>query len=116
MEGTELWSQFVQMVDGMKLWTLGIFILVNFILGVAVSIKNKKFNLKTLGEFLGTKVVPYILGYYAVGMVALIEESWKTAVPVVWGGIVLTLLGAILQNLKELGINIPTFLAGGKDS
>lgn len=108
----ELWNQFVALIDGAKLVSLGVLILVNFITGLAVAIKAGKFQLKELADFLRSRVVPYVLGYFSVGLVALVKPEWAAAVTVVWGGIIITLIGAILVNLKELGINLPDALGG----
>lgn len=106
-------QQFIGLVDGVKLTLLVAMILCNFITGIAVSIKNKAFNLKEMGDFLLTRVLPYLVGYFGVGILALVENSWTWAVTAVWAIILATLVGAILQNLKELGVTIPSSLGGG---
>lgn len=106
-------QQFIALVDGVKLTLLVALILGNFITGIAVAIKNKSFNLKEMGDFLLTRVLPYLVGYFGVGILALVESSWAWAVTAVWAVILATLVGAILQNLKELGITIPPALRGG---
>lgn len=105
-------QQFVGLVDGIKLTLLMVLICANFLTGLAVSIKTATFRLKELGLMLRDRILPYILGYMAVAMVALIDQSWQVAVPIVWGLILLTLVGAIIQNLKELGISLPDSLGG----
>jgi len=86
----------------------------NFITGIAVAIKIKTFALKKMGDFLYTRVLPYIIAYFGVGVVALVEDSWNWAVTAVWAVIIATLTGAILQNLKELGVKIPKEFGGGE--
>jgi hypothetical protein len=105
-------QQFVGLVDGVKLTVLMALIIANFLTGLAVSIKTATFRLKELADIMTTRILPYILGYLAVGVVGLVDENWQIAVPVVWGIIVLTLAGAIIQNLKELDINLPDSLGG----
>lgn len=105
-------QQFIGLVDGVKLTVLMALIVANFLTGLAVSIKTATFRLKELGDLLRSRVVPYILGYLAVGVVALVDATWQPAIMVVWGIIVLTLGGAIIQNLKELGIKLPNVLGG----
>ena len=108
-------TNFKALVDGVKLTTLAALILANLILGIAVGIKNSNFNLKELGNFLYTRVLPYVIGYFGVGVLATFDPTWSWAVIGTWGIIDLTLVGAILQNLKDLGVPIPAVLAGGKN-
>lgn len=105
-------QQFIGLVDGVKLTVLMALIVANFLTGMAVSIKSATFRLKELADMMTTRILPYILGYLAVGVVALVDQTWQVAVPVVWSIIILTLAGAIIQNLKELGIKLPDSLGG----
>ncbi len=107
-------EQFVALADGTKLTILVAMIFANLITSVAVSIYTKTFRLKALGDFLLTRVLPYILGYFAVAFIAVVETTWQPAVTVVWGIIIASLVGAILTNLKEIGINLPDSIAGEK--
>lgn len=108
-------ANFKALVDGAKLTAIVAGIVVNLILGVAVGIKNGNFNLKDLGNFFLTRVLPFILCYYGLGIYATIDPAWSWAVTAAWVLIDGSLLGAILQNLKELGVTqIPNILAGGK--
>ena len=105
-------DKLVGLIDGFKLNVVMVLIIANLLTGVAVSIKTGTFRLKELGNLMTTRIIPYVLGYLAVGVVAVIDGTWVVAVPVTWGIIVLTLAGAIIQNLKELGINLPDILGG----
>lgn len=105
-------EQFIVLVNGVKLGVLVALILANFLTGVAASISTGTFRLKEIANFLVSRVLPYVLGYFAVALVALVEPSWKAAVTAVWAVIIAALVGAILTNLKELGIELPGFLAG----
>jgi len=111
----EYLEQFIALANGTKLSVLVAMIFANLILGIAVSIYTNTFRLKAVGDFLLSRVLPYILSYFAVVAVAIVEPTWKVAVTVVWGVIILALVGAILAKLKEMGINIPNFLAGKKE-
>ena len=105
-------ATFIGLVDGMKLTTLMALLLANWIIALAVSIKSGTFRLKELADLMRSRVVPYILGYLAIGVVATIDTAWESAVPIAWAVILAALVGAIIQNLKELGINIPNPLGG----
>ncbi len=107
-------GQFVGLVDGLKLTLLLALICANFLTGLAVSIKTSTFRLKELADMMTSRILPYVLGYLAVGVVALVDRTWQVAILIVWGIIILTLAGAIIQNLKELGINLPDSLGGGE--
>lgn len=108
-------QEFIDIVDGAKLTLLVALILGNFVTGISVSLKNKSFRLKAMGDFLISRVIPYLVGYFGVGILAIIESSWSWAVTAVWVVILATLVGAILQNLKELGISIPASLRGSDE-
>ena len=108
-------EQFVVLANGAKLSVLVGMIAANLILGVAVSIYTKTFRLKAVGDFLLSRVLPYVLSYFAVVIVAIVEPAWSIVVTVVWGVIIAALAGAILVNLKELGIKLPDTLAGKKE-
>lgn len=107
-------AQFITLVNGTKLTVLCALILANFILGIAVSIKSKTFRLKEIGDFMVSRVVPYILGYFAVGILAVVEPSWAPWVTAAWGIIILALAGAIIANLKEIGIKLPDSIGGDR--
>ena len=107
-------EQFVALVNGTKLTVLVAMVFANLLTGVAVSIYTKTFRPKLVADFLVSRVLPYLVSYLAVGVIAVVEPSWKAAVAVVWGLIIVALAGAILTNLKEMGINLPDFLGGEK--
>ncbi len=111
----QYFEQFVALANGVKLSVLVAMIFANFITGVAVSIYTRTFRLKAVGDFLLTRVLPYVLSYFAVAVVAVVEPAWGIAVTVVWGVIMAALAGAILANLKEIGVNLPDSLAGNKE-
>jgi len=108
-------EQFVALANGVKLSVLVALIFANLITGVAVSIYTSIFRLKAVGAFLLSRVLPYVLSYFAVVIVAVVEPAWGIAVTVVWGVIIAALTGAILANLKEIGVNLPDSIAGDKE-
>ncbi len=108
----EYLTQFIALADGTKLSVLVAMIFANLLTGIATSIYFKEFRLRAVGDFLLSKVLPYVLGYFAVVVVAVVEPTWQVAVSIVWVLILASLVGAILANLKEMGINLPDFLAG----
>ena len=108
----EILNQYASLIDGVKLTLLLALIATNFITGIAVAIKTNTFHLKKMAEFLYSRVLPYVVGYLGVGIIGLVDQSWAWAVTAVWAVILVTLVGAVLQNLRELGIRIPDILGG----
>lgn len=111
---TAVLVQFVNLADGIKLSVLVAMIFANVLLGIAVSIYSRTFRLKAIADFLLSRILPYIISYFAVVFIAIVEPAWKIAVTIVWGIIIAALAGAILANLKEMGISLPDSLAGTK--
>lgn len=105
-------EQFIALVDGVKLTVLGALVITNLVTGLAVAIKTGQFQLKEVADFLRSRVLPYVVAYLGVGVIALFDNSWAWAVTAVWAVILATLVGAILTNLKELGVNMPNSLGG----
>ena len=105
-------AQFILLADGVKLSVLVAMIFANLLLGLAASIYTKEFRLKAIADFLLTRGLPYIISYFAMVVIAIVEPAWQVAVTIVWGVIVAALAGAILANLKDMGIELPDFLAG----
>jgi phage-related holin len=105
-------ADFIALADGIKLTLLAVLIAANFLTGIAVSLYTKTFRLKEVGSFLCTRVLPYVVCYAAVCGIAVVEPAWAPATIIVWGIILAALVGAILTNLKEIGIKLPDSLAG----
>ena len=87
--------------------TIGCLIFLDLVLGVAAAIKEQKYEWQKLGQFLLTNVLPYIMVYTAIKLVAFEMPEWEAARLVVLGAIVLALAGSIAQDAKRLGLNIP---------
>ena len=105
-------NQILALADGIKLVVLVALIAANLFGGLAVALYTKNFQLKKVAEFLLSRVIPYVLGYFVVVFLVFVNPSWAIMIPIVWGIIVAALVGAILTHLKELGLNVPEVLAG----
>lgn len=103
-------TRFPDIADGAKLTTLMALIFGNLLSGLTMALVMKTWQMKQVANFLLKRVIPYLLGYMTVAVVAVVEPSWEPAVTVVWGFIVAALVAAILQNLKEIGLPMPPFL------
>lgn len=108
-------EQFVELANTSKLTVIVSLITANLVLGIATSLYTKMFRLKKVGDFLLTKVLPYILGYFVVVIVAIANPTFQIAIPIVWGIIVASLSGAILANFKHVGFNLPDVLSDTED-
>lgn len=107
-------QEFIALADGAKLSVLVAMIFANLILGIAVSIYTKTFRLKAIADFLLSRVLPYVLSYFAVVVIAIVEPAWDAAVTIVWAVIIAALAGAICKNLSEMGIKLPEALSGDR--
>ena len=88
-------------------------ILIDVVLGIAAALREGTFDWRRLGQFYGSNVLPYILGYLAfyvaVGFIIPVEALAdlgepinEAAVIVAWGVLVATLVGSILGNFNKL--------------
>lgn len=107
--------QLIVLVDGTKLSVLAAMIFANLLTGIATSVYSRTFRLKAVADFLVTRVLPYLLSYMAIGAVGVFEPAWRPFIAVVWGLIIAALAGAILANLREMGVKLPDILAGEKE-
>jgi hypothetical protein len=99
---------------------IGALIVANVLLGVGSALfkRNIQFYLGSLADFLLTRVLPYLLGWGAVKLVAytamsdylVVAQATEAAVSLFVLG---ALLGKIADQLRILGLPIPTW-AGDK--
>lgn len=105
-------NQFIALVNGVKLTTVIALVIIDFILGILVALKEGTFQLSKIANFLNTSVLYYIGGYFLLGMAATCEPGFGA--PLVTGAWVLldaTMVGSILGKLKKLGIPVPNNLS-----
>jgi len=88
---------------------LAILIAVDVVLGISAAIASKKFNFNQLATFMATGVLPYLFGFAIVEMVASqFGQLGQIATTVIFVAIVLNLLGSVISNLANLGVNMPS--------
>ena len=104
-------AQYIALVDGFKLVTLAILILVDLLLGVIVAIKEGLFKIDKLAQFLNTSVLAYVGGYLLVGLVAVVHTEFSPAVLGAWVILDSTLLAGIWVKLGKLGLPVPKIIA-----
>lgn len=109
-----MWNGYWSMVNGAKLTTLVILILVDFVLGVIVAIKGGTFQFAKLAKFLNTSVLEMVGGYFIIGAIALVEPSYSWVVPTAWGLLDASLLAMVWAKLHNIWPALPTpkFIAG----
>ena len=106
MEDLQAW---IAMVDGWKILTIAVLLLVNLGLGVALGVlgKSEPFTIAKVADFLRNRVLMYVVPYYAVGVLALIDESLGFTVPTAFGILVSFFSAKILTQLSQFGLPIP---------
>lgn len=87
-------------------------VIIDVVLAVAAALHQQIFDLRRLGEFLTTMILPYILVYLVltitVGMVPALNGVLGQGLDLlVFGVIVASLAAAIYENLKRIGLNLP---------
>ena len=101
-------KKFLGLVNGVKLCTVLVLIVVDFILGVIVAIKEKTFQLSKLASFLNTTVLYLVGGYFLIGIVCVAEPSiGEPLIISTWILLDATMIGSILAKAKKLGVPVP---------
>lgn len=90
---------------------LVVLIIVDVVLGISAAIASKSFNFNRLATFMATGVLPYLLGFAIVEMIASGFGTYgQIGGTIIFVAIVLNLLGSIISNLANLGVNMPSIL------
>ena len=101
-------TDFATAFGTLQMRVIAIFLVVDVILGIAAAISSKSFNFNKLATFMATGVLPYFLGFAVVEMVAAgFAVYGQMATTVIFVAIVLNLLGSVISNLANLGVNMP---------
>lgn len=90
--------------DGVKFITLHV--LINVVVAVAASAKTRTFSLSKLGDFLISKLLPFV-AVYVVAKIFGDEIGLSALAPAAWAVITATLLGDLGDSLAQLGLNLP---------
>jgi hypothetical protein len=99
-------------------WVRGIMGLIaaNVLLGIACALFSKQyqFYLGAVGDFLLTRIMPYVIGWAAVKMLALTalvdyREAAMALETAVSALVIAALLGKIADQLRVLGLPIPAW-------
>lgn len=94
---------------------LAALIIANLVLGIVGSVRAGDFRLTRLADWLWNRVVPLMVAYGVAAFLAYSKPELAYLQTAAFGTITLTLLGYILSNLKDFGVNIPEQLAGKEE-
>lgn len=90
---------------------LAILLAVDIILGVAAALAEKKFLFSMLANFMSNGVIPFLLGFAVVQLVAQeLPFYGQIATQVVFVVIAVNIIASIIANLATLGVSMPTVL------
>jgi phage-related holin len=82
-------------------------VLAVLVAGVAASLKNRTFRLGNVADVVETHLLPVLLAYVAVAAIAWANPDLVVVQTIVFGIIVAKLVAEVMENLAEMGINIP---------
>lgn len=90
--------------DGVKFIVLHV--VINLVVAVAAALKTKTFSLSKIGDFLISKLAPYVAIYVVVKLFGD-EVGLGALAPLTWAVITATLLGDLGDSLTQLGLQLP---------
>lgn len=86
-------------------------LVVDIILGIAAALSEKKFVFSMLANFMSNGVIPFLLGFAVVELVAQEFPVYgEIATFVVFVAIAANIIASIIANLATLGVNMPQVL------
>lgn len=83
----------------------------NLVLGILASLRNGDFKLTRLADWLWSRVIPLLVGYGVAAFLAYSNPDLAWLKEAAFGTLTLTLLGYILSNLRDFGVNLPDQVA-----
>ena len=90
---------------------LAILLVVDIILGIAAALAEKKFVFNMLANFMLNGVIPFLLGFAVIELVAQgFPVYGEIATLVVFVAIAVNIVASIIANLATLGLNMPAIL------
>jgi len=104
-------TDFATAFGTLQMRVVAAFLVTDIVLGIVAAIARKSFNFNKVANFMATGVLPYLFGFAVVEMVAsgFVAYGW-IASTIVFVTIILKLLGSIISNLANLGVNMPAVL------
>jgi len=94
-----------------QLQVIAILLVTDIILGIAAALAEKKFVFNMLANFMSNGVIPFLLGFVVVELVAQEFPLYGGIVTfVVFIAIAINIIASIIANLATLGVHMPTVL------
>lgn len=91
--------------------TLAVLLVVDIILGIAAALAEKRFVFNMLANFMLNGVVPFLLGFAVVELVAQEFPLYgPIAAFVIFVVIAVNIFASIIANLASLGLHMPSVL------
>lgn len=95
----------------LQMKVIAILLVVDIILGIAAALAEKKFVFNMLANFMSNGVIPFLLGFAVVELVAQSFPLYsEIAVFVVFVVIAANIIASIVTNLATLGVHMPSVL------
>lgn len=95
----------------LQMKVIAILLVVDIILGIAAALAEKKFVFNMLANFMSNGVIPFLLGFAVVELVAQAFPLYsEIAVFVVFAVIAANIIASIVANLATLGLHMPSVL------
>lgn len=83
----------------------------NLALSIVAAIFNKVFTFRKLGDFVNTRILPFVVYLVIAGMAQVIPEAIVAQIAL-YAGLIAMYVAAILAAIKSItGLNIPSFLS-----
>lgn len=111
MDKTQLIQLLQVLLGNDQVKVILILVAANVVAGVAASLATRTFRLWALADFAATRLLPYLLGYGSVRLVATAMPEWSAYGDVVWALIVAALVGHIVASLQAFGLQPPPALS-----
>jgi len=107
-------SFLVEIITGPEVVALAALMAANVVLAIIAAINKKAFSFRNLGDFVHTRLWPFI-GYLVVAVMGEFVEGWTAAVIAVYIGLVAMYGTGIAAAIKSLtGIQIPNIFSEKK--
>ncbi len=87
-------------------------VIANLLLGIVASLKSGDFRLTRVADWLGGRVFPLLAGYGSAALIAVARPELGLLRDAAFLTLTATLLGYVLGNLKDFGVQLPEQLAG----
>ena len=95
----------------LQMKVIAILLVADIILGIAAALAEKKFVFSMLATFMSNGVIPFLLGFAVVELVAQAFPVYgEVATFIVFVAIVANIVASIIANLATFGVNMPAVL------